>query len=123
MKTTSILLVPDPNDRYGLLREGLCGARPPMAGLSMDQWIPDPREYPYECSTMALVLQWQGRLVFEGWSRIQRKLDTEYQSISKYFKFPNLLTLTNPEETACDIASLFSCRLVLLDAGRERTEL
>ena len=60
----AILLVPAEGDPHGLLAEGPCGARPPMAWLRGRRdgiwrpapWFPDERE-----PLWALVLAWDGK--------------------------------------------------------------
>ena len=70
-KIKAVLLVPERDDPHGLLREGPCGARPPMAFLwrATDRWLPmslgDETIAP-----RALVLAWDGKPVAEGLDRL-----------------------------------------------------
>ena len=79
-----ILLVPAEGDPHGLLAEGPCGARPPMAisghlcGYEEHRnWKP-PEDYEYHsdcymCSSKAaLVLAWDGAVVIEAQPYIER---------------------------------------------------
>jgi hypothetical protein len=73
-KVHAVLLVPEPGDPHGLLREGPCGARPPVAVKVDDVWV-DPWKEPTDVRTRhalahffersialptALVLAWGG---------------------------------------------------------------
>lgn len=68
----AILIVPKKGDPHGLLKEGPCGARPPMAVEGNEGW----RAWPWYPSTTpplpraALVLAWDGRAVREGCDRV-----------------------------------------------------
>ena len=66
----AILLVPAEGDPHGLLREGPCGARPPMAVEGSESWSACPW-YP-ECGAIraSLVLAWDGKPVREGCYRV-----------------------------------------------------
>ena len=68
-KIKAILLVPSEGDPHGLLREGPCGARPPMAVEGSESWSACPW-YP-ECGAIraSLVLAWDGKPVREGCDR------------------------------------------------------
>lgn len=76
-----ILLVPAQGDPHGLLKEGPCGARPPMAisghlcGYEEHRNWKSPEDYEYHsdcymCGSVksALVLAWDGQPVFQGYS-------------------------------------------------------
>ena len=71
MKIKAVLLVPEKGDRHGLLREGPCGARPPMATpnpMCPGHW--QAHAWPGPCCVSgaphALVLAWDGEPVAEG---------------------------------------------------------
>ena len=80
-KIKAILLKPTEGDPHGLLREGVCGARPPLAisghlcGYEEHRNWKSPEDYEYHsdcymCSSMAaLVLAWDGKPVREGCDR------------------------------------------------------
>jgi hypothetical protein len=70
----AILLVPSEGDPHGLLREGPCGARPPMAVEGSESWSACPW-YP-ECGAIraSLVLAWDGKAVMEGCFRAEMTL-------------------------------------------------
>lgn len=68
----AVLLVPLEGDPLGLLNEGPCGARPPMAWLSaatQGPWV--GVWFPAETDDLgtALVLAWDGKAVSEGQHR------------------------------------------------------
>lgn len=66
-----VLLVPEEGDPHELLREGPCGARPPMAYRFRKEdttWRPDPGRW----GQRALVLAWDGEPVVEGLDRFRR---------------------------------------------------
>lgn len=81
-----ILLKPAPGDPHGLLKEGPCGARPPMAGKHDGYWYeyesdgalglvveqPDGHWDSPEPDARALVLAWDGKPVAEGMDRAAR---------------------------------------------------
>ena len=73
-KIHAVLLVPEPNDPHGLLAEGPCGARPPIAYIPNRGWKwregPCPEEFP---TGRALVLRWGGEPVPEGMDRAARR--------------------------------------------------
>lgn len=78
MAIKAILLIPTEGDPHGLLREGVCGARPPLAisghlcGYEEHRNWKSPEDYEYHsdcymCSSKAaLVLAWDGKPVREG---------------------------------------------------------
>jgi len=76
----AILLVPRDEDPHGLLREGPCGARPPMAYRPYNErgrthyprWVPFTSDYEVMESPPfgALVLAYQGEVVVEGCDRL-----------------------------------------------------
>jgi len=77
---TTVLLVPEEGDPLGLLAEGPCGARPPVAyeWQAVKKWrtydgpLPPPeRRRPYWRG--ALVLAWDGEPVAEGLDRAGRR--------------------------------------------------
>jgi len=74
----AVLLVPEEGDPYGLLREGPCGARPPIAvdfGSPVG-WlggIHKPGGF-LRVLRRALVLAWDGEVVPEGMDRMVRAL-------------------------------------------------
>jgi hypothetical protein len=85
--TRHVLLVPAPDDPHGLLREGLCGARPPLAirltvpcdlhvaSLRCMDWRATIRSCDTGLSSeRALVLAWDGEPVPEGCDRAIRAL-------------------------------------------------
>ena len=85
MSVQAVLLIPAAGDPHGLLREGPCGARPPMV---YEGWEGDPlrswwttasatanasaRFYPSRAHRRALVLAWDGEPVAEGLGRLRR---------------------------------------------------
>ena len=128
-----ILLVPAEGDPYGLLADGPCGARPPMAGKHDGYWYeyesdgalglvveqPDGHWDSPEPDARALALAWAGEPVAEGtyWLYCRMGFDAEL------------------EESLISVADLLSGRpadvywlrrigtLVLIDAeGREVTD-
>ena len=74
-----ILLVPEKGDPHGLLAEGPCGARPPIAYIPNRGWKwtegPCAEEFP---NGRALVLKWGGTPVAEGMDRAAR-VDPHYR--------------------------------------------
>ena len=70
-----ILLIPSEGDPHGLLKQGLCGARPPTISTSHDGAILDYVYYGHEPLTDALVLAWKGEPVPEGCDRADRARD------------------------------------------------
>jgi len=80
----AILLVPETGDPLGLLKDGPCGARPPMARRWTDTtntyWdscgapsgVPQAPLYRMYDSGEALVLAWDGKPVPEGVERLGR---------------------------------------------------
>ena len=73
----AVLLVPEPGDPHGLLAEGPCGARPPMATHYRRGWrggklVPSCAEDHADTFTYALVLAWDGEPVPEGVDRLAR---------------------------------------------------
>lgn len=76
MEVSAVLLVPHPGDELGLLAEGPCGARPPVARKKPghSDWLPGhavkPGWSPGPRGTLtALVLAWDGKPVAEGLDR------------------------------------------------------
>ena len=77
-KVHAVLLVPAEGDPHGLLREGPCGARPPMAFLwrAVGRWLAmSPGDE--TIAPRALVLAWGGEPVAEGLDRLARCLGWE----------------------------------------------
>ena len=78
MTVHAILLVPAEGDPLGLLAEGPCGARPPVAwnghnNGAPDVWWPHPgTPGTARYDTLALVLAWDGKPVPEGLDRLER---------------------------------------------------
>jgi hypothetical protein len=81
MKRSALLLVPDPGFPEGLLREGPCGAKPPVLaraeGLALKEWVdtgwgPDFTDLGpgFRNLQRALVLVWEGEPVPEGMHRL-----------------------------------------------------
>ena len=108
----AILLVPAEGDPHGLLAEGPCGARPPMAWLRGRRdgiwrpapWFPDERE-----PLWALVLAWDGQPVAEGMDRATR-IDPHYRGVA----------WASARNLGAEMERLDYGTLVLLDAdGRE----
>lgn len=67
----AVLLVPAEDDPHGLLREGPCGARPPMAYLYKRAWAPCTARGAHSFDKRrALVLAWGGQTVVEGMDRL-----------------------------------------------------
>ena len=63
----AVLLVPAEDDPHGLLREGPCGARPPMAYLYKRAWAPCTARGAHSFDKRrALVLAWGGEPVEVG---------------------------------------------------------
>lgn len=81
--TTTVKRVADP---LGLLRDGLCGSKPPTAGLFEGVWytegdlMPDPADVflPRSPEAQALVLKWRGQVVPEGMDRAHRCFDSTW---------------------------------------------
>ncbi len=66
----AILLVPAEGDPHGLLSEGPCGARPPLAYWYKRAWAPcTARAAHSHDKRRALVLAWDGKPVREGCDR------------------------------------------------------
>ena len=66
----AILLIPHKGDPQGLLKEGPCGARPPMAYWYKGAWAPcTARAAHSHDKRRALVLAWDGKPVREGCDR------------------------------------------------------
>ena len=84
MVINKVLIVPRSGDPHGLLSEGVCGARAPLAACVWDDgdgsrhvWVDatDPR-YDWAPGTpRALVLAWDGRAVMEGCYRLGDALE------------------------------------------------
>jgi hypothetical protein len=86
----TVLLVPTEGDPHGLLKEGPCGARPPMAWYcddyqaweqwhrGMDHSEPTAWAVMVERNKCALVLAWDGEPVPEGMDRAAR-IDPHYR--------------------------------------------
>lgn len=80
----SVLLIPAAGDPQQLLREGPCGARPPMATVyryrgwlnnDLSDWTIEKIDPEYVIETQseqALVLAWKGEVVPEGCDRAYR---------------------------------------------------
>jgi hypothetical protein len=71
----AILLVPAEDDPHGLLAEGPCGARPPLAcwdGERWRSWTDNGWWWPVVPGRRALVLAWGGKTVAEGLDRANR---------------------------------------------------
>lgn len=69
----AVLLVPEKSDPHGLLKEGPCGARPPLAFLwrAVGRWLAmSPGDE--TIAPRALVLAWGGEPVAEGLDRANR---------------------------------------------------
>ena len=97
MKATphAILLVPTEGDPHGLLKWGLCGARPPVAwhgvcphhgpvgawredclhGICCTTWGGPTRCPRHVLKKQALVLAWEGQSIPEGLDRAMRRLE------------------------------------------------
>ena len=76
-KTKAILLVPAEGDPRGLLKEGPCGARPPMAYWYKRAWAPCTAKSAHSHDKRrALVLAWDGKPVREGCFRAVDALDS-----------------------------------------------
>ena len=74
---TAVLLVPAEGDPHGLLREGPCGARPPVAcwdGGRWRAWTDNGWWWPVVPDRCALVLAWDGESVAEGLDRLLRAM-------------------------------------------------
>lgn len=66
----AILLKPPEGDPHGLLKEGPCGVRPPMAYWYKGAWAPcTARAAHSHDKRRALVLAWDGKPVREGCDR------------------------------------------------------
>jgi len=64
-----ILLIPEEGDPHGLLKEGSCGARPPIAcwdGERWKSWTDNASWWPLFPDLCALVLAWEGKPIKEG---------------------------------------------------------
>lgn len=73
MSVHAVLLIPAEGDPHGLLREGPCGARPPVAFhyvVQSDSWWAGCHEHndigSINATRTALVLAWAGQPVAEG---------------------------------------------------------
>ena len=125
-KVHAVLLVPEPGDPHGLLKEGPCGARPPTVEVHESRcecpthrWAGSFRR----CSVChiasgqrigrALVLAWDGKPVAEGLFRLAMQWDA--RGITPWPETPQ--GIANMLDTRSDLAL---GTLVLLDAeGRE----
>ena len=92
-----LLLIPTPEHREVLLREGLCEARPPMAYTLCDEsmlepdsdrsilnsWEPGPRSDVTASfgGRAGLVLIWDGAVVNEGCDRLARVLNAHVEAM------------------------------------------
>ena len=75
--TRHILLIPADNDPHGLLAEGVCGSRVPVAWLHACASGPVWREgFNIPGEVNALVLAWEGAPVAEGCDRAARVIST-----------------------------------------------
>jgi hypothetical protein len=71
----AVLLIPDEGDPFELLKEGPCGARPPMAcsdGKRWRSWDDNAWWWPTPPTRVALVLAWNGAVVAEAQPYIER---------------------------------------------------
>ncbi len=76
-EVVAVLLVPAEGDPHGLIAEGPCGARPPVAYRDLNRWTDDPPATVWPPAPFALVLAWEGKPVAEGIFRVSCN-DTEY---------------------------------------------
>ena len=138
-----ILLVPAEGDPYGLLQEGPCGARPPMAGKHDGHWyeyesdgalglvVEEPDGHwvgTYavagsrsrgssggEPDARALVLAWNGKPVAEGLDRTYRCAGHHGAGSDGHNPFMDLLAQRGEW-----LASSMGCTVIRIDAeGRE----
>lgn len=119
-KVHAVLLVPAEGDPHGLLREGPCGARPPVVCDHHGVW---GASFNHGClMRKALVLTWDGKPVAEGLDRATTAATTTPQW---WVGYPALSDRSWPRHEIAKwvgraLADLCSCTLVLLDAeGRE----
>jgi hypothetical protein len=68
----AVLLVPAKDDSHGLLREGPCGARPPVMYRHESGIWEEPILFSGQCFAIGLVLAWDGKPVLEGLDRLVR---------------------------------------------------
>ena len=121
-----ILLVPHEGDPHGLLREGPCGARPPVVYRSRgcgvghsDSWQPHDefvrRGECYMCAhpEEALVLAWDGEPVAEGLFRLAMQWDA--RGITPWPETPQ--GIANMLDTRPDLA--LGCTIIALDKQGE----
>lgn len=133
---STILLVPAPGDPHGLLADGACGARVPLAwrpwledygsptgGEWADVWVFGSADDYTREESAALVLAHRGALAPEGWDRLRRVVWRKGLSTGMW------AALSEPELSwqviewvAATAAAVLSARVVCLDAdGREVT--
>ena len=121
----AVLLIPAEGDPHGMLREGPCGARPPIAcwdGERWRSWTDNGCWWPVVPGRRALVFAWGGKPVAEGMDRATYAAT----SIPRWWvDHPALAdrrwhTHEIVEWVGPTLADLCGCTLVLLDAeGRE----
>jgi len=120
MKVYAVLLVPAEGDPHGLLREGMCGARPPLAWMNGPRWVfgwASERAH-----VRALVLAWGGKPVPEGLDRATAAATATPQWWVDHPALSDRRWHTHEivEWVGPALAALCGCTLVLLDAdGRE----
>jgi len=117
-KIKHVLLIPEAGNPHGLLQEGPCGARPPMASPYEGKFEAHTSDWaPCWPGETALVLAWDGEPVAEGLDRLGRAENVTREWVSKVVGFAlgwwpdDVDALTDPDLPGT---------LVLLDAeGRE----
>lgn len=104
---------PDYRDPHGLLREGPCGARPPIALRGRWEWFAAAGQVPDSApQRRALVLAWDGEPVAEGLDRLCRRMEWDVYPRG-WASIPAVLSWLDGDAPGT---------LVLLDAdGREVT--
>jgi len=74
-KVHAVLLIPEDGDPHNLLKEGPCGARPPMASPYEGKFEAHTSDWaPCWPGETALVLAWDGEPVAEGLDRLSRAI-------------------------------------------------
>ena len=113
----TFLLIPDAEDRHGLLSGGICGARPPTLDLAVrgGQWaIYDARRDDGVCDATGLVLVYWDAVAHDACDRVSRALRQRLR---------HAYTRAQVHELASAYVRHHGGRMVLLDLdGREVTE-
>jgi hypothetical protein len=125
MDIHAVLLIPEDGDPLGLLAEGPCGARPPMAWqcTCSPRWRPcSPNKYSCaDCHSQgfpgrALPLVWDGEPAAEGMDRLGRLWPQMTTSLIEHI----VAGAVDPGRVVPFVWDVPLCHVVLLDSeGRE----